>query len=231
MALTLNQGNPIMMADVLIRSTESNPEIETPTFVKGKGDLFNELEIRKPIGFKQKLYIINHRLCLALGGRGDQMRTFLNRVKTFYGTVDFDYSQLEDYIKHYPQEDATELMAIILSSTKDKKGIRFNVLTIGGIEPHNNHMYSQVFASSSGVDQFLNFIDKPNRFQSNIADPVFAMNLQLIGYWLAHEVAVGETLKKLWGAGYEMILFRDGKFVKLEDYTGCNIGRRDWKRN
>src|SRR5262245_38705242 len=113
-ALTLNRGNPIMMADLLISAVDASGQIEIPTYLKGTGQLLNDLKGRRPADLKQKLYVINDRLCLALGGRGDQMLTFLNRIKALFGSIDFQYASLEDYVKNYPPEDRTNLTSIIL---------------------------------------------------------------------------------------------------------------------
>lgn len=45
------------------------------------------------------------------------------------------------------------------------------------------------------------------------------MNQYLISYWLGREIAHVDSLSNYWGAGYEMIVFGDGKFLKLEEYT------------
>ena len=222
-ALTLNHGNPVMMADLLISSAESDGVIETPTFVKGTGSILIDPEGRsyKPLTLMQKLYVVNNRLCLALGGRGDQMYTFLRKVKAFYGSDDFDNDDFQRFLATYPNEDKSGLIAIILTSKKIEKEVLFTAYWIGSVKHSNNERYETVWAAGSGVNQFIDFINSNPKFRTDItdADATLVMNQYLMGYWIGNEVASAESLSNNWGAGFEMIVFRNGKFVKLKEYT------------
>ncbi|MFZ6009894.1 MAG: hypothetical protein ACOYXT_06045, partial [Bacteroidota bacterium] len=220
-ALTINYGYPIMMADLLISSSDSDGEIELPTFVKGAGKLFSKMEGGKPLGLKQKLYVVNDRLCVALGGRGDQMRTFLKRLTTFYGSTDFRDDELITFVENYPAEESNELIAIVLKSKQDDNGYAFAIRCIGGLRMIENDRYEKVIAGGSGARQFLEFIQTNPKFGTDItnSDALLVMSQYLISYWLGREVARVDSLSNYWGAGYEMIVFENGKFVKLEEYT------------
>jgi len=220
-ALTINYGYPIMMADLLISSSDSDGEIELPTFVKGAGKLFTDMKGSRPLGLKQKLYVVNDRLCVALGGRGDQMRTFLKRITTFYGSTDFRDDELITFVENYPAEESNELIAIVLKSRQDDNGYTFAVRCIGGLRMIENDRYEKVIAGGSGARQFLEFIQTNPKFGTDItnSDALLVMNQYLISYWLGREVARVDSLSNYWGAGFEMIVFENGKFVKLEEYT------------
>ncbi len=220
-AFTLNHGYPVMMADLLISSTDSDGEIEIPTFVKGAGKLFAHMGESKPLGLKQKLYVINDRLCVALGGKGGQMRTFLKRIKAIYGEIDFDDNDLLKFLETYPDEESNELIAIVLKSQRDKEGFVFAVRSVGKLHLIENERYEKVVAGGSGAEQFLEFIQTNPKFGTDITneDALLVMNQYLISYWLGREVSRAESLSNYWGAGYEMIIFNNGKFVKLEEYT------------
>lgn len=49
-SLSLNYGFPIMMADILITSTDAKDNLETPMFVDGTADVLNQESTRKPAG-------------------------------------------------------------------------------------------------------------------------------------------------------------------------------------
>jgi hypothetical protein len=222
-ALSVNHGYPIMMADLLISSTESDGVIETPTFVKGTGTRLTQLNHSKPTTLRQKLYIINDRLCVALGGRGDQMYTLLKRLKNLYGEVNFDTEEFKNYVENYPNEDETDLIAIILLSTKNEFDYEFSVLTIGTLKETQHEIYEKVIAGGSGTDQFLQLLNSkvPMEITDDLtlSEKLLVANQYIIGYWLGRESASFESLSNSWGAGYEMIVFKDSKFVKLEEYT------------
>jgi hypothetical protein len=212
-----------MMADILISSIEGDGVIETPTFVTGTGTRLTGLDKYKPKTLKQKLYIINDRLCVALGGRGDQMYTFLKRLKAFFGEVNFDNNDFKQYIETYPYEDKTDLIAIILFCTKIEANYEFSVIGIGSLRETQHEIYEKVITGGSGAGQFLHLI---NNHVTNIAshdltteEKLLVANQYLMGYWLGNESVSVESLSNYWGAGYEMIVFRNDKFVKLEEYT------------
>jgi hypothetical protein len=220
-ALTVNHGYPIMMADLLISSPKSDGAIEIPTFVKGTGKMFANMKQSKPCGLTQKLYIINDRLCVALGGSGDQMYTFLRRVKAIYGDNNFDDIDLLRFIETYPKDESNDLIAIVLKSQQIDGVFDFAVRCVGNLHLIDNERYTKVVAGGSGAKQFLDFIQTNPTFATDISDTdaLLVMNQYLISYWLGQEVARAESLLNHWGAGYEMIIFDNGRFVKLDEYT------------
>jgi hypothetical protein len=220
-ALTVNHGYPVMMADLLISSPDSDGAIEIPTFVKGTGKMFANMEDSKPLGLKQKLYVINDRLCVALGGRGDQMWSFLNRLNAIYGSNDFNDADFLKFIEAYPMDESNELIAILLKSQEVDGKTNFTVRSVGKLHVLNNERYSKVIAGGSGAEQFIDLIKTNPRFYTNITntDDLLVSNLYLISHWLAQEISSTEPLLNYWGAGYEMIIFENGRFVKLQEYT------------
>ncbi|MBX2899032.1 MAG: hypothetical protein KF775_05265 [Cyclobacteriaceae bacterium] len=229
-ALTLNHGYPVMMADLLISSSESNGIMEIPTFVKGTDSLLVQMN-KKPAALRQKLYVINKRLCVALGGRGDQMYTFLNRISTFLKDDTFTYEEFHDFVLHYEKEDKDELISIILMSKVVENGFEFTIRGIGEYQEITNDRYERAIAAGSGKEQFLDFLNQKTPFYTNITDSdgALVLNQYLISYWLGLETVSAESLKNNWGAGFEMITFKDGKFQKLHEYTVVLLSGRTGK--
>jgi hypothetical protein len=229
-ALTINQGYPVLMADILLSSTEG-VGIPVPTFIDGTDKLFMNAD-KKPVALTQKLYVINDRLALALGGRLDQMRTFLNRIQRLYGDAKFDNRDLDDFITNYPDEESNSLLAIIVRGDLAKDGVLdFNVRTIGSIYLTDTEKFDSVFAGGSGVSSFMKVVTSSSPLRSDIddTDRFLASNLAAIGYFLSSEILDGKTLAGLWGAGFEMIIVEDGRFRKLKEYTvvvmWCEFGK------
>lgn len=219
-ALTVNQGYPVMMADILLSSIEGSG-MSLPTFVDGSEHLFIDQE-DKPIILNQKLYVINDRLCVSLGGRADRMFTVLNKLQTFFSDVNFNDAELDASITEWDNEYGKELIAIILRCIrKDDDQHQFFVRTIGNIKPIESKTFGAVFAAGSGAEVFKQFLTGKHEVHSDIenSDIFLANNLSVIGYFLSKEILDGKTLKDLWGAGFEMIIYEDNKFVKLREYT------------
>lgn len=230
-ALTVNQGYPVLMADILLSSTEGSG-MAVPTYVDGTDELFTNVD-KKPIGLNQKLYVINDRLAVALGGRLDQMHTFLNRIQVLYSDVNFDDNDLDDFITSFGNDEGDKLLAIVIRSNMKGNGIpNFHVRTVGDIYVADTERFDKVFAGGSGVSSFVKFVNSVSAMRSDITneDIFLSSNLSAIGYFLSSEMLDGNTLTNLWGAGFEMIIFEDGKFVKLKEYTvvvmWCEFGKK-----
>jgi hypothetical protein len=228
-ALTVNNvqngehGYPVLMGDLLISSPNGDDNMPTPTYVNGTKEIFANAE-DKPIGLNQKLYVINDRLCVALGGRVSQMETFLTKLRVIYDTVDFDDDDLWSFADEFAKEDGKDMFTIILKAkaiTKDEYDFQVRCIGLYKDDMAQSSLYGTVVAGGSGADQFLKFVQTNPRFATDIAntDAFLASNQSLMSHFLALEISGGETLSDYWGAGFEMITFDNGKFVKLQEYT------------
>lgn len=227
-ALTLNniqgdgRGYPVMMADILVSNMKSKDGIPTPTFIDGTAHIYADSKGLKPFTLMQKLYIVNDRLCVALAGHGDQMALFLGRMKKIYGNVDFDDNSFLKYIDAYPAEESDRLSAIILKAKRTGKDeFDFEVRGIGKLLHIDRSVFGTVVAGGGGAADFLEVIESKPTVGTDIknTDAFLAANESMIGHFLGYEIATAKTLKNLWGAGYEMIVFDQGKFTKLKEYT------------
>ncbi len=218
------------MADILLTSAYGSG-IPLPTFIDGTDELFSNTQ-KKPVALTQKLYVVNDRLAIALGGRLDQMRTFLNRIQALYMDVNFVNSDLDDFITDYPDDESNNLLAIIVRGDLAKDGVfDFYVRTIGDIYLADTDNFDRVFAGGSGVSSFMKVVTSSSPLRSDIddTDRFLASNLAAIGYFLSSEILTGKALANLWGAGFEMITVEGGKFRKLKEYTvvvmWCEFGK------
>lgn len=228
-ALTVNNiqngkhGYPVLMGDLLISSPDGDENMPTPTYVNGTREIYADSE-DKPVGLNQKLYVINDRLCVALGGRVSQMKTFIKRLREIYDNVNFDINDLSNFAVEFSREEGNEMFGIILIATKtDEHGYDFQVRCINlySRDMAQSSLYGTVVAGGSGADQFLTFVQTNPKFATDItnSDAFLAANQSLMSHYLGLEVSNGGTLREYWGAGFEMITFQKGKFVKLQEYT------------
>jgi len=219
-ALTVNHGSPILMADILFSSRSGDENLPLPTLPKGVGKFLKDKDGYKPFALKQKLYIVHDRLSVALGGRNDQMLTFYNRLRAFIPTNDFTEDELRDYILNYPADLSDRLDAIILASIPDGGRIKFKVWHIGNVKSDYHDLYGDVFAAGSGTAQFLGHVSETKVYEvDNSIDAPLLSNLSLIGYWIGNDYVWPDTIQNHWGAGYELVIFKDNKFIKLDQYV------------
>ena len=176
-ALTMNniqdaeQGYPVMMADILISSRGGDGSMPTPTYMDGRKEIFSEANDYKPFGLNQKLYVINDRLCVALGGDVLQMERFLTKLRFIYDTLDFDNNDLWKFVNEFHSEEGRELDAIVLTAKQNEDGGNdFQVHGVGTLRQIDSSLYGKVVAGGSGARQFIDFIQTNPKFYSDITN-------------------------------------------------------------
>ena len=83
-ACTLNYGYPVLLGDILMTSDKKGDEIHIPTFLKGVEEFLPNTHEGFPILLRQKIYIINDFLCVALGGDMHEMKLFLDDLMNYF---------------------------------------------------------------------------------------------------------------------------------------------------
>jgi len=216
--MTLNAGNPVMIAD-LLWSTNDQAEVPTvllPTHLDGAPTMKQEI---KPVHLTQKLYIISDTLALAFSGSFDEIRQFVNDSKLFLSDGPMSLDRMNEYLKGYPKERITTLSIIFWIVLKDKEQVNFAISSYGNVKKVSDARFGSVYAAGSGASQFLKILKQPNEYTEGIHNKVLYQNLCLLGYWFGNEIGSNETLMNHWGAGYEMIVFKDSRLVKLDEYS------------
>lgn len=216
--MTLNAGNPVMIAD-LLWSTMDQAEVPTvllPTHLDGAPTMQQAI---KPVHLTQKLYIISDTLALAFSGNYVDIRQFVNDSKLFLSNGPMTLDRMNEYLKSYPRERISNLSIIFWIVLKDKGQINFAISSFGNVRQMSDARFGNVYAAGSGAPQFLKILSQPNEYTDGIHNKVLYQNLCLLGYWFGNEIGSNETLINHWGAGYEMIVFKDFKLVKLDEYS------------
>ena len=208
------------MGDLLFSSEESDGVIDIPTFVKGVDQRVAKLQGSRPATMKRKLYVINDNLCVALGGREDEMFTFLRKLKAFFADPDFQISELTEFM-NAPDEERSHLIAIVVACIPGAERHDFRAFFIGPMKRLDNERYQQIIAAGTGVNQFFEFVSSNPKFDTDINndDAFLVLHQYLMSYWLGQEVVSTESLLNRWGGGFEMIYFENNRFMMLEEYT------------
>jgi hypothetical protein len=217
-AMTLNAGKPVMIADLLWSTTDQAdvPTVSLPTHLDGAPTM---QRATKPVLLTQKLYIISDTLALAFSGNYSEIRQFVNDSKLFLSDGPMTLDRMNKYLKSYPKDRITTLSIIFWIVLKDEENVNFAVSSFGNVSKISDARFDNVYAAGSGAPQFLKLISQPNEYTEGIHNKVLYQNLCLLGYWFGNEIGSNETLMNHWGAGYEMIIFKDFRLVKLDEYS------------
>lgn len=222
-SMTTNHGFPILIGDILVSSILADSNLPTPSFMEGI-DLFTSASESRPYKLKRKLYVINDQLCVALGGNVAQMFSFLNSLNAFYSHEIPTPNGLKDYLKSYSQDKIDKMFAIlILAEEVEGRGIAFHPLLIGNIKQLKHPLFDLTFVGGSGISDFEIAINTFSQIygEGNIDDEnkALSQNLILLSIFLGHETASANSLINKWGAGFEIITYKNGKFTYVDDFT------------
>ena len=231
-SLTLNNGFPILTGDILVTSKvigQSNSVI-TPTALLGVGDFLADIP-NKPYSLYQKIYVINPCLCIGLAGNLAQMTSYLKSMRAFFSNGSTE-KELKEWLNSYDKEKLENLGAIGLhfEPHEGRMGaLKVFKFTHGNVKEARTSEFGQTFSIGSGADQFINLaITSTNSHAMNEVEmpdsqKMWRMslqrNLQLFGRILGTEAFHMTTISNAWGAGLEVIAFKNGAFFKLPETT------------
>lgn len=231
-ALTVNNGFPILIGDVYVSETSdrvTDEKVVLPTYMEGLS--FNDIRY-KPFAMMQKIYIINPNLCVGLAGRLDQVTSFLRAIKIYFKDCLPSVQEIGDFIKYYDKEKSSELSAIVVLATPQSVNqYSLTVKILGECLVGDHDKFGRVFAIGSGSSKFVEELGKLNwikldlkSFQigeeeQDFVKGIFVQNLGLIGRFLTLETGWAETLSKGWGCGFEVVSYHLEGFKKLDELT------------
>ncbi|TYZ14190.1 hypothetical protein FY528_00195 [Hymenobacter lutimineralis] len=220
---TSNFSYPIVIGDILTSSNEVEKELEIPVFLDGVNSRLSEDQELFPYRLRQKIYIIKDYLVVALAGLEYEMKVFLEELKNNFKYLDLTIENLHSFLKYFDFEEFKDSSALILFAEKKIEGVLIHTLNIGKWRKNNSSLYEEVLACGSGAEYFV----KESMFEMNISaegdhnmlNRAISLNYILLARILVQERVSLETIKKNWGAGFEMIYFNGDKFTKMDDVT------------
>ncbi len=222
-SLTTNHGFPYLVGDILLSSTDSDGNIETPSFLSGTGNLFDHVDGLKPFKFTRKVYIINDQLCVGLGGNYAQMYSFLNSLQAHFKDKIPSVNELKDYLNWYDVEKMDNLFGIVLLAETINTQIVFHPATIGKLNDYQHPVFEKVIVGGSGSNDFKESLNTFDRVYGegavNNENKALSQTFMLLSIFLGHEVASAKSLMNKWGAGFELITYKDGKFIFIDNFT------------
>jgi len=219
-SMTSNFGMPVLMGDILISSQNGTATFSLPTLLNGIGEEFGNTTQYLPIGLKQKLSIINDQLCVALGGRLDQIYSFNNALYAAFCNHIPDNDELEKFLHSYDKEKSTHLTSLVLLAIIKKDEITFRIHHLVNWLSEKNEELEHIYVAGSGALHFIEQarIKGDGSGYTNFFNKALVQNLQLLSNFIGLETTTANSILENWGAGYELVYFFK-KFKKLDDFS------------
>lgn len=225
-ACTLNNSYPMMINDLLSTSPRKGQNLKLPTFLDGVEKYLPENIGNYPVQLTQKSYIIKHNLVVAIAGSYIENQKFIVSIKEYYRDKECTNKNIHEFIATIDETELINSGYLILCYEKDSKGFLMQPIKVGshGIIEEND-LLQKIYAIGSGANSFVSECDRYKRFSKtpNISGENQAMilNFGVLSGLLALERFSLETIKKYWGAGFELVNFDSKKetFYKLDEYT------------
>ncbi|WP_044213439.1 hypothetical protein [Flammeovirga sp. OC4] len=226
-ANTLNDGFPILIGDLLVSSPTRKDDFKIPTFLEGVEKYMPKDMVNFPVKLNQKIKVINSNLALGSAGLLTEIETFHNELNTYLDKVEVDTESLN---KFKDELDLTKYSkSAFLLLFYDSQSESFISITISDgywkTEPHE--YFNTINAVGTGA---TGFIEECNRYKNeniecsgntNITNKALSVNTILLSGLLSKESFSLETIKKNWGAGFEIIYFDSDtqSFTKLTEFS------------
>lgn len=220
-AITTNFNYPVMVGDILSTSDTIDKEISIPIFLKSVNNLLPQEQKFMPLKLRQKIYIINGLLSIALAGLEYEMKFFLIEMRNYFNYKETTLANLEDFLNSFDYQEVANSSAIMLLADKNETGTMMHYRFFGNTKVQNVPYYETIIASGNGSEDFISEADFEGKMSSG-ENPLYdaiARNYLLLARVLLNERTTLETISNYWGAGFEMIYFNGNEFVKMDDIT------------
>lgn len=224
-AYTSNFSAPIVLGDLLISSTDKPDGFHVPVLPEDVFQYVTDPTDYHPIMLSQKIYIIKPNICVAFAGAIYYIRRFIEDFVMFCNVIEEVTSELIKIFmeNHLEDEDWKHFSFLILVSEKKEDYIHVGRFIHGSWLQGHSDVYGDFLTAGSGSGDFAEELIKESKLLSGYDKNSYSYALQvntiLISRLLATERLNLDTIRKHWGAGFEMVYFEKGIFTKLSDIT------------
>lgn len=222
-ACTLNFGTPVIVGDLLLSDVLKPDEFVLPSISDNILDYLDERP-RFPICLARKIYLVTEQVCVGLSGTVAHFKPFLEDLSVFCRVHEnLQPAQLQtfldDYVANYPDNDKLHALIYLLYEGNGEQLVGRFIKGVGieGKVP----AFERLIAIGSGADDFRNEILEAatiiSKLEPGSAAYAVQLNAILIARILAKERAILHTMKKFWGAGFELIYIHNRQFWLFDD--------------
>lgn len=216
---------PFIVGDILLSNGIRQP-FTPPTIFVDISEHLNEPDRKDfPCDLAQKVYIVTPNLAIAFSGVVYEMTKFLKELRYKCNKI-YDNKVLPEHIHRFledydlPKNFSESSFFMMLIEHTGNDSIYVSQFNYGNWNSLETELYNEVFANGSGAVSYRNWANDKVEFTSSHekGDIHFAIqsNVCLITKLLAIERASLATLKKNWGAGFEMVFYTGETFIKFQ---------------
>ncbi|MBD0296822.1 MAG: hypothetical protein ICV84_16765 [Flavisolibacter sp.] len=153
------------------------------------------------------------------------MKFFLDDLKNYCNYYNPSDEKLQDFLSSYQKPESSELSYfIILAEQNGGKTIFKDYMYPDPWPSVSSPFLEKVYAIGTG---YMDYFDSAEMTYNIILDfghgkrfyEAMFNNLMPLSESLASERLTLQTIQKRWGAGFEMIVFDEDKFIKIDDLT------------
>ncbi len=220
-ANTINYSFPIIVGDILMSTNFERKNISIPTFLKGIDALLPPEQKLFPYSLRQKIYVITDNLVIGFAGIEYQIKLFLEDIRIFFRAQKCDTASIYKFFDEYDYSNFDGSSYLAIYSEETNKGILINKKHRGQWTISESPTFQGIIANGSGAQDFIEHArtkyHAANFGDNNPLQKAIALNYINLCNLLSIESLSLTTLKKYWGAGFEMIYFDGKKFIKMDD--------------
>jgi len=187
-----------------------------------------------PYRLNQKISILKDNVCCAVAGDVPPLKEFLKRLRYFCASrPSVSISDMNAFLTAYQlPQSGSGVSFLLLVVEREHDGYPLGLFHRGNWTPLTTDLFGEVIAAGSGASSFLEGLQRDVTLRSGYPEDSLDRAIQrtviLIASLLAEERSILHTVKKHWGAGFEVVYFDGNKFQKLDNITYViNQGRYD----
>ena len=218
-------GVPFFLGDILITST-AKPKIQISIPVSSQiSEHLSRFQVRSICGLTQKISILSDRLIVAVAGDENQAKDFVETLSFLALLPDLDevtFSQYTEAIEPNRTNNLQAFGAIIIPDGEEGDGLWIKYFCIN-LEKINSGVFKDSYIAGSGKDGLIEILENmpANEVNSKTSNNAYIAAAQL-GLIIATqlfgiEFTAGNNLLESWGGGFELAVFRNGRFEKFSD--------------
>ncbi|MFT3681233.1 MAG: hypothetical protein QM791_13235 [Ferruginibacter sp.] len=231
-ACNINDVAPIVIGDLLISQSIRPSNFKIPVLHEDVLEYLSEPTDLHPVSLDQKLYILKPNVCIAFSGTVGFFKKFLEDISIFCKAKDIvTTKEIAVFLDDYNKDEWSEFSFVLLVAEKEASHFWVGKFLHGQWLKGETEILGEVFSSGSGSLDFLKEVKESIKVLPINAEGinyVLMANILMICKILGKERLTLNTIKKHWGAGFELIYFDGNKFRKLDDITYVvNAGRFD----
>lgn len=223
-AHSINFRVPFIVGDLLLSSNVKVP-FTPPTIFVDVSEYLDEPDRKYfPLELAQKIYVVSPRLAVALSGSVYEMNEFLKELRHICKVYDNDIKPdyIHRFLKDYnlPVNFSQASFYMMLIEHTSKNSIFVSEFNFGNWNDVESEVYNKISANGSGAKGFNEWANAPVKFISSHekGDIWYAIqsNVSLMAKLMAIERSTLGTIKKNWGAGFELMFYDGTSFIKFD---------------